>query len=225
MSMRHTESTLITRPVAPPVDLDAGRLDIVRAAAAAGFVLACLLIAAGAAWGFLAAQDARSGLGQALAGAVVVVCLLFGLVVAWLSVSEWTQQQQRIAEWHAAALVAYQEAGAETVQQISEWELTTANPAHVLIVALDIQRRIEAGSDTPHSVRALRGPLMLSGSRAGELSKSGAELMRQRLAALGLIEGSREGYAGHWVPRDYNDVVELVLGRWVPRRHGYGAEE
>jgi hypothetical protein len=55
-------------------------------------------------------------------------------------------------------LYAYEQLGAvETIDQVSEWELTTDNPAHVLVVALWVHQRLQEGRTTPYAVRSLAG--------------------------------------------------------------------
>lgn len=212
--LRGSEHTMIRRPVEPPVDLDAGRLDVVRAALAGAFVLGCVLVAALGAWALLSAIEHNNRLGSIVAGAVVLVCLVFGGVVLWLSVLEWVRHQDRLSAWHDAALAAYSDAGAETIETVSEWELSIDNPGHVIVAALDVMLRLRDGSEMPYSVRELRGPIMWSGRRVGSLSKIGAESMSRRFADLGLVAGRREGFAGAWVPRSADEVLDLVLRNW-----------
>lgn len=106
--------TQITRPIAPPIDLDGGRFNVAQAALAGGFVLAALLLASFGgwivvkSWGFVT-------LGVVIGLVLFLVGAAFGLVVLSVSLGEWTDHRRRVADWHTAALLAYQESGAETV--------------------------------------------------------------------------------------------------------------
>lgn len=212
MNFRGVESTLAQRPAAPPVDLDAGRLDVVRAALAGGFVVLALLVTLAGVWIVSAAESTLlRWFGATLAG----VALLFGGVVLWISVSEWLDHRGRIADWHAVSLDAYERLqGAETVQQVNEFELSVNNPGHVLLAALWIHQRVQQGQETPYSTRAMQGPIFLATRRVGNLSKLSSELMGRRLAELGLIDQRREGTAGEWVPQSADEVLDLVTRKW-----------
>lgn len=208
MSFRGVESTLAQRPAAPPVDLDAGRLDIVRAALAGGFVILALLFGLAGAW---IASVTSSSLLRLFGGALAGIALLFGGVVVWVSVREWLDHRARILDWHAVSIEAYERLqGAETVQKVTEWELSPDNPGHVLLAALLVHQRVMAGESTPYSVRSLQGPYFLAGRRVGNMNKLSAELMGRRLAQLGMIDGRREGAAGEWVPANADEIMAMI---------------
>lgn len=215
MNIHHTERTQVRRPINPPVTLDDGRLDVGRAVALAGFVFGGLLVGTLGAWG--AATQVAGGSGAALALGVAVAALAwgFGGTVGYLGAMEWLDRRRRVEEWHNAALDAYEEAsGAETVEQVSEYTITTTNPAHVLLAALYTHFRLQEGVETPYSARKLTGPVWLAGRRAFELSKLGGEEMSRKFAEMGLVQGRADGRAGEWVPETAEEVWELVLRRW-----------
>jgi hypothetical protein len=195
--------------------LDDGRLDVGRAAVLAGFVFGALLLGALGAWGAAAQLGGGSGAVMLLGLAVALLAWGFGGAVGYLGALEWLDRRRRVEEWHAAALAAYEAAqGAETIEQVSEYTLTTSNPAHVLLAALWTHFRLREGVETPYSARKLAGPLFLAGRRAGELSKLGGEEMSKRFAELGLVQGRAEGRAGEWIPESAEEVWDTVLGRW-----------
>lgn len=217
MQLRQSEATLVTRPVAPPINLDAGRLDIGRAALAGGFVLGALTIATIGIWLFRLSTDPIGGsaLGAILGAIMSLVGLIFGLAVLYISVREWTDHRSRVADWHAVALAAYESQGAiETVEQVSNAELSIENPGHFLIAALWIHQRYIEGDPTPFSTRNMYGPIFLAGRRVGAISKTSAERFGQRFAQLGLIQGRSEGQAGEWVPATADEVISLVVRNW-----------
>lgn len=216
MELHHTERTQVRRPVASPVNLDDGQLDVKRAAAAGGFVTVALVVAiVGVSLvGWSAEIGEQAGLLAIFGLALTLVALTFGGVVMYVSLTEWLDRRRRMQEWHSVMLSCYNElGGAETVDQVNEWSLTTENPAHVLLAALWVHLRFTEGVDCPWSVRQLRGPVLLAHQRVGEFSKLGAEQMSRHFASLGLVAGRREGSAGEWVPRSTDEVVSLVLQR------------
>ncbi len=216
MNLHHTERTQVRRPINPPVTLDDGRLDVGRAVVLAGFVFGGLLVGSLGAWG-AATQTGPDGSGAVLAIGVAVAALAwgFGGTVGYLGAMEWLDRRRRVEEWHNAALVAYEDAqGAETVEQVSEYTLTTSNPAHVLIAALWTHMRLREGVDTPYSARKLTGPGFLAGRRAFDVSKLGGEELSRKFAELGLVQGRADGRAGVWVPETAEEVWDTVLRRW-----------
>lgn len=217
MDMRQSERTQIVRPVAPPINLDTGRLELRRAAGAAAFTLAALLVASGGGWIVVASTSGYTpnGFGMFLGGGIAIVALAFGSVVLWISISEWTDHRARVRDWHEQALWERQQSGgSERIEHVSEWELTTSNPAHVLLAALSVHMRHETGASTPWAVRQLYGPVWLAGARVGDVSKANAEQMGRQFAALGLVEGRAEREAGEWVPRSTDELVKLVIKNW-----------
>lgn len=205
--------TQIKRPVAPPMDLDGGRFNVLQAALAGGFVLGALLLASFGGW-ILVKSWGSGALGVAIGLVLFLVGAAFGLVVLWISLGEWTDHRARVADWHAAALLAYQENGAETVDQVSEWDFSADNPAHVLIVALTVARRLSEGADTPWSVRGLQGPVFMGARRVGSVSKLQAEELGRRFVQLGLVVGRSERVAGVWSAPASSEIVKAVWDNW-----------
>jgi hypothetical protein len=212
MSMNYRDRTTITRPAAPPIDLNDGRLDMRLAAMAGVFVLASIAVDACGMWVIWIASGVTIRL---FGAAILVVGIAFGASVLSLSIGEWLDHRRRIQDWHDLALATWAAgAGAESIEQVSEWSFTVENPAHVLVCALWVHQRIMDGESIPYSTRALRGPIFLAGRRVGDLSKGGAELMGRRFAALGLISGRGETQAGEWIPGTADDVMRIVLRHW-----------
>lgn len=217
MSIRYTEHTQIKRPIAPPIDLNQGRLDMVRAAAAGGFVLAALLVAGVLTWAAVGAYEAALWVVVVFAGAALVACVVFAAIVLVVAVAEWLDHRRRVQEWHGESLEAYRKLGAETMEHVTEYTWSSNNIAHVLLSAVYVQLLIDGGTDTPYTVRKLEGPVFFKNRRVGDISRLTAEELGRRFADLGLIEGRSERNAGEWVPRSHDQVVELVLKNWKYR--------
>jgi signal transduction histidine kinase len=207
------EYTQIKRPIAPPMDLDGGRLNALQAALAGGFVLAALLLASFGGW-IVIRSWAVAYLGVAIGLVLFLVGAAFGVAVLWISLGEWADHRSRVADWHNAALLAYEANGAETVEHVSEWAFSADNPAHVLIAALTVARRLSEGADAPWSVRSLQGPVFIGSRRVGSLSKLQAENMGQKFVRLGLVDGRAERVAGSWSARSPAEIVQLVWDNW-----------
>lgn len=201
-----------TRPAAPPIDLGTGGLEIVQALMAGGFVLLALLVVvlgAGMVIYF------RSPVVVILGAGVALIGLAFGGTVLFVSVTTWLDHRKRVQEWHDAAIGTWLEQnGAERVEQVTEWEMSATNPAHVLIAAMWVHMRLQDGENGAYTVRKLNTALFLCNRRVGNLSKLSAENMGQQFARLGLIEGRREGHSGEWVPQSADDVLRLVVENW-----------
>jgi hypothetical protein len=207
------EYTQVKRPIAPPMDLDSGRFNVAQAALAGGFVLSALLLASFGGWIVLRSWGFAT-LGVAIGLVLAVVGTAFGLVVLVVSLGEWTDHRRRVADWHEAALVAYQENGAELVEHVSEWDFSAHNPAHVLVAALTVARRLTEGADSPWSVRQLQGPVFISSRRVGSISKLQAEELGRKFERLGLVAGRSERAAGSWQALLPDDIVKLVWDNW-----------
>jgi len=199
------------------MSLEHGALDVTTALRVGSFVLLCIVVAiAGAAllgWA-LADREVR---GLALAAGVMVagVALLVGGTVLGLAVRSWLAHQERLELWNDAALANYELlAGAVEVEEYTEYSFVATNPLHVSWLALEVQRRVDAGDETPYSVRALRGPIIVAGRRVGELSKAQAEAVSRAFGLLGLVVGRTEGYAGRWVPQCSDEALAMVAERW-----------
>jgi len=210
--MRYREETVTQKPIAPPIDLNAGRLDLGRAALVGAYGLAALVISLGAWWLF---GVAANGLVQFGALVVGLVGLGIGAIVIFVAVGEWLDHRRRVAEWHTASLATWRQlAGAEQSYTVSEWDLSAENPAHVLLAAILVTRQLHSGSEVPHATRRLVGPYFIAGRRVANLSKHGAEDMARKFAHLGLIEGRGPGDAGVWVPQTADEVLNLIESRW-----------
>jgi hypothetical protein len=207
------EYTQIKRPVAPPLDLDAGRFNVLQAGLSGGFVLAALLLASFGGW-IVVKSWGYTALGVVIGSVLVVVGSAFGLVVMWISLGEWMAHRARVADWHNASLLAYQENGAELVEHVSEWEFSADNPAHVLIAALTVAHRVSEGADAPWSVRNLMGPVFIGSRRVGSVSKLQAEELGRKFVRLGLVEGRSERVAGSWSARSQAEIINLVWRNW-----------
>jgi hypothetical protein len=212
MQFQGTERTQQIKPAPPPIDLNSGRLDIIRATLAGAFVIVSLLVAA---LGIAIVIYFDSAVVVVLGMGIAIVGILLGGVVLYVSITEWLDHRVRVREWHEAAITTYEALrGAEQVEQVSEWELSASNPAHVLIAALWVHLRRQEGENNAYTVRKLGSPIFLGSRRVGNLTKMKAEIMAQQFQRLGLIEGRREGYSGIWVPETADQIVDMVVKRW-----------
>lgn len=150
------------------------------------------------------------GLGAGLAG----IAAFYGGAFAHLFVSEWYGYQLRRDEWHTAELIAYRRAGGQVVdRQISVKALTTAEPAHLLLVALSLAERAQRGAIKEPSAASLQGDVWLGMIKAGELTKPQSEEFGTALAQIGLITGRKKGHAGRLLTTDFAEVYQLVTTR------------
>ena len=217
MSIERREQARVSAPVKPFMDLESGEFDIKQAALSAAFALVALLVALLGAVGLKLSFTADywnflSG-GFSLVVSLLALWLTYGVLrLTWV---RWHDHHERLVRWNDAGLENYVNSrGLQVVEEITEYSFTADNPLHVLWCALEVQRRIEGGEETPYSGYKLRGPMFWGGVRVGELSKPAAERMSARFAELGLSYGRREGNAGRWVARDAGEVVAMLRERW-----------
>lgn len=138
--------------------------------------------------------------------------LLAGVVVG-LMIRSWRRYEDRLDDWHSAALSAYEaRQGLDQSTVYAEWDLSPSRARDVLLVALWCHYQRQQGVDAPWSVRNLTaGPLLLYGRRLGTLSESAARDVSNALADLGLVRGRSSRRAGDWAVQSVDDVVRLVL--------------
>lgn len=232
MKVQERTATEQRRTQAAPVDLEHGALEAGRVVELWLVVLAALGVASVggllAAWGW----NAWGSLWPWLAGAGAWLFWL-GLGVGLVSLSTagavlvlagrgMYQHQLRVERWDAAQLAAYkQNGGQETHREYTERTLTTAQPMHVLAVALAVAELVRTEGGTPWSGPQLVGPVRLGNVKLGELGKREAEEMGRALAEMGVITGRGKGTAGQLVTTDPQQLVQLVTrnyGRYVPGR-------
>lgn len=218
MEMYTRERSRQAAPVAPFVDLDVGAVDIKDAALSFAFAFGMLVVAALGALilKYSYTEAYWNHLSAAFGLCVSLVAVYMGWTVLSLTLARWQAHQERLAAWDAAALAGYSALGGSTyTDEVTEYSFSADNPLHVAWCALDVMRRVRAGDELPWATRRLRGPLFLGSRRVGELSKTEAERMAQRFAALGFIQGRQEGYAGRWCVESADVVFDAVAGaRW-----------
>lgn len=222
MQLNGTTLTQTARPLAPPIDLEAGKPEP-RAVLLLGGVIVAALLLAGlggliCAWS-LPEYGQPTGLqsfGAVLGGVLCVASLVVAGALAWVVVGGWLGHQRRVGDWHAAALEAYAaQGGQEVAQSYTEWSLRADQPRDVLLAALWCWWRVQHGDSAPWSVRSLTsGPLFFGDDQhqrlIGEVSKPDAEKLGAVLAELGFIQGRKEGSAGRWVETDPRRIFEKV---------------
>lgn len=228
MIQRKYETT--TRPASGAMNLNEGKPDAKQAALSASFTLGAILCMSLGALVFSWSVP-TSDFGQIQWSAFNIVGLVtgsfigfFALRYAWsmgnITVVLWEDYLARLRDWHKAELWAYtSQDGVEVTQAVNTYELDPNVASHVLVTALLIQHQLTHQSThgtLPWSRRGLEDKLMLSSNRSailiGELTGTRPERMSERLAELGLITNRKPGYAGDWVPEDYEDVFNYIAG-------------
>ena len=226
--MRLTTTTINNRPAPVPVDLDAGRLTVAESVKLAAMVLAAVAIAAVAsivaylAWPVYTVTwlDRLRVILTAWACATAIVTVWYAVIVVRIMVDDWRSYQARLADWHDAALQAYQaRAGLDQQVTYTELDLVPSRLSDMLALAIWIHRQVQAGADTPWSIRQLQaGPLLLAGHTIGNVAtRQDAEIVARYLARCGLIVDRAPGRAGRWIARSESDVVDAVVRYWRQR--------
>lgn len=217
--MQGITATEVRRPIEPRMNLDVGRLYLRDVLALAGVVLGLLALGTLGSYLVYLVQPAQPAPWSGWQFVLVifgssVAALGFGLalVVSRLLYLDWTTYHQRLQEWHEVALDACSSTGGvETQQSYTLWELQSAQPRDVLLVALAVHVRVQAGEPTPYSVRQL-DDCWLGGLRLGDVRNG--EQMARSLEQLGLIRGRGQRKAGEWVPQTADEVLHLVQRNW-----------
>lgn len=217
MSILERKGSGAVRPVPLPMDLDAGALNIKQAVIVLCFVGMCMVVVAlGLGLAVLVVWRGGYWLVLGLLGLLVAfVALAMAGVVFWLAVRAWYDHRERLIEWHNTAVDGYVNSGDRgIVAEPNDWSFSAESPVHMVWLAVQLHEQVVGGAETPYSVRNLVGLHLWRGRRVGELTKSEAERVGRKLAALDLIEGRMEGYAGRWVPRSAGEAAERVLKGW-----------
>ena len=109
------EYTQIKRPLSPPMDLDAGKINVLQAGLSGLVSLCALLLASFGGW-IVVRSWAVAYLGVAIGFALFLVGAAVGVSVLFVSLGEWRAHSRRLDEWHYETLAAWRENGAETVE-------------------------------------------------------------------------------------------------------------
>jgi hypothetical protein len=218
---KHREATHTTHVQPPDVPLDADRLEPRRAAGIALFSGGMFLVAAlGASVLVLAAPGLLAGNAFAIIGCAfgLVILVVFGqfgwasanlVLVGWYEYAAFIQEARQT---YLAALEARQ--GLVVTQTRSETSLTLDDRFAVLVLLLEIHRRVQAGEHAAFSVRRLRGRVDIAFARGqqrklGDISQPQAEVLSDWLARNGFVSGRGPRVAGVWQPRTVDDVETL----------------
>jgi hypothetical protein len=218
--MRATQTTENKKPVEPRMNLDVGKLTIREATELGILSVTALFVASiGGVMGWAAVGHLGGGLIWAwvwiLGNAIGLVAFALGGVVCWLTVRSWLRYEDRLQEWHEVSIDAFIGAdGMEVSTQHTEWELTTNTPRDVLLVALAIHQRVQAGEGNAHTVRELSGAQWIGGVRLGDVTGAQAERMSRALGQLGLVKDKAPRRAGTWAAGSADDVIARVVGGW-----------
>jgi len=212
--MMHREVTHISKPAAPPISLDQGRLEVGRVALAGAFSLGCLIVSGFFLWLASVNWVGSSALLVVFSLVLSSVCLVFAWTVGRVSLQEVTDHRERVRLWNDVALDAYQASGQEVVQHMSETALSPSKVGDALLLAIYVHMRASQGAQTPWSRRSLVGGLWIADRRAGDVSDTAAREFADRFEKMGLIAGRDDRQAGEWVPRSADEVVRLVSKNW-----------
>jgi hypothetical protein len=152
------------------------------------------------------------GLGAGLA----VIAARFALSIANTLIGGARAHQQRVAEWHAVAMAAWEaQQGQEVEQQLTEWSWSPSNARDVLLAGLMVHWQVRQGADRPWSERKLTGEHYLSNGQhmelVGELSQVDAGRMAERFVALGWVAGRGDRSAGQWNVQSADELLASVV--------------
>jgi hypothetical protein len=207
------------------MNLDTGRLTMLEAAQLGGLAVGSLFIAA---LGGLMSWGAGPGQHETLqslggfrfwiwffGSSVGLVAFSLGAAVVVLTVRSWLRYEQRLQDWHEVSMEAViQNQGVEVSQTLTAWELTPSTPRDVLLVALAVHARVQAGESNAHTVRALAGACWLGDIRLGDVGGGQPERIAKAFTDLGLVKGKAARKAGEWIPESTDQVIELVDKNW-----------
>lgn len=219
-----------TRPASGAMNLNENKPDAKQAALTAAFTFGAILIMGlGALIIVWSSPDPYGGwsapriIGAFTGGMLALFSFRYAWSMGNITIALWQGYQARLLDWHNAELDMYlAQNGVETIQEISQLELTPDVASHVLVTALAIQYRLARGDTrwrhAPWSVRGLEEKQYLSGTAnavlLGELTGTRPEAMSERLAALGLVIDRKPGSAGNWAPQSFDDVFATIAKNW-----------
>jgi hypothetical protein len=209
-----------TAPAAPPMAMDAGKPSAREAMFAGGVALAFWGVAALGGWiaalfgphqyETLGAIGIARGIGLAFGALVGLSGLWLGLDFARLTRRGWLDYQQRLADWHAVTIEAWEQQGGQIVEeQSNEWELRADKPDEVLWFLVAMHRAAVGGNEAPWALRRVCDEGVWVGNRKIAINTNQARLMVDNLATMGLITGRTERHPGRWVPATLDDAVTL----------------
>lgn len=209
-----------TAPAQPPMGMDAGKPSARDALFAGGVTVA--FWAAAAVGGWLAAlfgPHGYEGLGDIGAPRLIGwgFGLLLGLAGFWLGLDfarltrrGWLDYQQRLADWHAAAIDAYTAGGGQVTEELTnEWELRADRPDQVWFFITAMHQLASQGQDAPWALRRLVEDGVWLGGRKLAINTHQARLMVGNLETMGLIVGRSERQAGRWAPESIDEALAL----------------
>lgn len=209
-----------TAPATPPMALDAGKPHAKDALLSGGVTLAFWGVATLGGWlASLFGPHAFEGIGEI--GVPRMIGFGFGLIVglaglglgldfARLTRRGWLDYQERLQEWHAVAVDAYQQQGGQVQEELTnEWELRADKPDEVWWFITAMHNQVQAGSDAPWVLRQITAEGVWFGNRKIAINTNQARLMVENCATMGLITGRTERHPGRWVPESLDDAAMI----------------
>jgi len=214
MKAKKTEATQTTKIAAPPMNLDAGRINWREAIHLFWVsVVGALVATLGIYLIYLVFPPASGGHVALLIFGSMLTALGLSLASTWLiGMESWRAYSVRLDAWNSLHMKIWKrQQGIDTTRTIKTWELLDSDFGDVLLTAISTHAQLDH-VETPWSKRKLEGAVWLDTHRLGDVT-DGAK-MRTKFTELKLITGSEERNAGEWVPRSFDDVVQIVSKNW-----------
>lgn len=209
-----------TAPAAPPMAMDAGKPTAREAMLSGGVALAFWGVAALGGWvASLFGPHGFEGLGEigvarwiglAFGCLVGLAGLALGLDFARLTRKGWLDYQERLADWHAVALEAWERSEGQATEELTnEWELRADKPDEVWWFITAMHAQVQQGQEAPWVLRSITSDGVWFGNRKLAINSNQARLMVDNCATMGLITGRTERHPGNWKPATLEEAAEI----------------
>lgn len=215
MKAKKVEATENIKIASPPMNLDNGRINWreaihlfwVSVVGSGVATLGVFLI-------YLVFPPASGGHVALLIFGGMLTALGLSLASTWLlGMASWRSYERRLTDWNQLHMKIWKkQQGIDTTRTIKTWELQADDFRDVLLSALGTHAQVLQGTETPWSKRKLEGSMWLGTRRLGDVIDGSR--MRTRFSELKLITGSEERNAGEWMPRSFDDVIEIISKNW-----------
>lgn len=133
-------------------------------------------------------------------------------------IAEYKAWRVRVNDWNEALLAQFAETGSTSTEETyTEWEMQADNIQHVLLTAIGLHNRIQAGKT--FSINGLYNDgLILWGDHQRKFGSFAtahqARLMLDRLAELKVIGERSKTKAGVWLPETLDETIETIERNW-----------
>ena len=210
--MREIKQTEEKKPATSPMNLDAGKLTPWEVLQIGGVAALCCLAGTFGAllfWLVTPLDGSYPGF-RIIVGTFGGSVAVLGFSLAWVTRSLYVRSCKgyldRLDDWHAATLAAYESSdGMEVKTETSIRDLRPTDPRDVLFVAIALSVKLAAGELDGVSVRSLKGDLWIGYTRLGDVVNP--EGMYKALQQAGLLRVV--GKKAHWVPTSLEETVKI----------------